>query len=241
MATYEAPILENNEKIEEQIKLLQEQLKPIHIPIVKKYLPFPYEVNVIILDYLEIEKKKHIYWISLNKFIKKYISNNLGRYYLGIRYWNTPKNKKSTAYECDLDYRIRKKQVINTFKPNCELLEGHTLTFLDCNKEFDTIKNYGKNKVKNLKERLINLMKKLEDIDNKTLHLRNFEYVRLGNCYGEGDIGCSCCQYRIFGNKGRINPIPYKKFLKQMKDMVSEEVDIITNDLKLDSKGYYGK
>ena len=40
MTTYETPILENNKKLEEQIKLLQEQIKPIENPIVKKILPF---------------------------------------------------------------------------------------------------------------------------------------------------------------------------------------------------------
>ena len=64
MSIYELPTQINNKKLLKQIKELQDQLKPEINPIIQKILPLPYDINVIILDKLNIQKKyiwkKHI-------------------------------------------------------------------------------------------------------------------------------------------------------------------------------------
>ena len=50
MSVYEESVIKNNKDIQQQINLLQEQLKPNINPIIEKILPFPYDINKNILD-----------------------------------------------------------------------------------------------------------------------------------------------------------------------------------------------
>lgn len=234
MTSLENPIIQNNQQIEEQIEFLKKQIKPVHIPIIQKILPFlPYECNVIILDYLELEKKKHYYWIEINRRMLDLLHSKLPYYYLDVKFWNTPKHRNSTTYDSHLDYHIRKKIHIKLLNLKCDKfaeLEHYILEHLDCNEEFDTIKQHTKIKLDTFKNKLLDLRDELHSTNDKDFKLRNFEYI-----YVRGE------NFRIFGNKSRLNPIPYKKFLYKIGDIVVDYMGAIMCDCELNNKGYYGK
>lgn len=244
MSSYETPIQENNEKIEEQIKLLQQQLKPIQNPIVKKYLPFPYEVNVLILDYLEIEKKKHIYWVKLNKLLRECLYNSLNYYYKPRCYYNSfkvRKNRATTNYASNFDRDIRKEYRLEKFdrkeiiKEAKEFAWGHITeeTRFKCNSEIEKVMRMGIEKVKNFNSELRELEGDLKELYNQ---YRPDRY----NCeipYGYSNYTIF---YKIEGKKPRINPKPYKKFLEKISNDCKEKEEDIIKKLKLNNKGFYG-
>ena len=102
MSVYEEPVIKNNKDIQQQINLLQEQLKPNINPIIEKILPFPYDINKNILDKLHIQKLIHTYKKNLKKYMYNFIKNNLSYYYLPY----VPQFSKK-QYDSMLDYNIR--------------------------------------------------------------------------------------------------------------------------------------
>ena len=110
MSVYELPIKEMNKKIEAKIKKLQMDIKPIERPIIKKILPFPYEINKHILDILEVMKKIYFYKKETKTLIQKFLYNRLPYYYKPFKPYNSKKEYKS-----EMDYDIRKKIGLNHF------------------------------------------------------------------------------------------------------------------------------
>lgn len=110
MSVYELPIKEKNMKIEAKIKRLQMDIKPVDRPIVRKILPFPYEINKHILDILEIMKKIYIYKKKTKTLIKEFLYERLPYYYKPYKPTNSKKEYKSV-----MDYEIRKRIPLNHF------------------------------------------------------------------------------------------------------------------------------
>ena len=227
MATYEAPILENNKKLEEQIKLLQKQIKPIENPIVKKILPFlPYEVNKIILDKLEIMKQIYIFKSTVKKSLQEFLNDRL-TYYIDPCYKKMRMNKIKT-YVNELDFIIRKRHYVKNFNSTYGLGDIVDYIFTDNNLrklKFEE-KNMDYKDCDNVCEEMIRVIEKLRHIlfnmgtnlmfgclNNRT---QNKEIQVLDSDLNEAT-------FKIFKSNEGINNKPYNEFLQVVRTYVLRE------------------
>jgi len=241
MSVYELPVNNFNNDIQEQIKLLQEQIKPNINPIIEKILPFPYDVNKNILDKLHIQKLIHIYKTNLKIFMNKFIENRLPYFY--EEYIHMPSYGGPKKYDSELDYEIRNKKPVNIFyyvrfndwreidfyecKYSQPLYEFCNLEFHPNNKhklDYDMKQaiKYCKKKIMEFDICMCNLnsdtdndmIMNLSSLDKQEIHRRTNENITIGNEIGDKKT------FKIFKSNGAINPKPYY----QMKEYIKEYV-----------------
>ena len=116
MSIYEASIKENNNHLQEKIKYLQSQIKPVENPIITKIIPFlPYDVNKLILDKLDIEKQKYLLESEFDELVRCFVHNKTKYYTEDRTYWE--KLPHNAPYYCklqnSLNYCIRDKLTVN--------------------------------------------------------------------------------------------------------------------------------
>ena len=118
MSVYELPTQINNEILLKKIKELQDQLKPEINPIIQKILPLPYDINKIILDKLNIQKKIHIEETHIKKRLSIFINKNLSYWNKDILPLSTMNNNIDLYIErknMNLDTDIRKKNALDHY------------------------------------------------------------------------------------------------------------------------------
>ena len=118
MSVYELPTQINNEILLKQIKKLEEQLKPEINPIIQKILPLPYEINKIILDKLNIQKKIHIEEKDIKKRLSQFINVRLSYWNIDILPLDTMNNNIDLYIErknMNLDTDIRKRNCLDHY------------------------------------------------------------------------------------------------------------------------------
>ena len=249
MSVYEEPVIKNNKDIQQQINLLQEQLKPNINPIIEKILPFPYDINKNILDKLHIQKLIHIYKTNLKKLMYNFIKNMTLHYY-----YDTYKK-----YDSFLDYEIRHKRFVNTFYymnsfswkkvlkygnfinnneiSNLDSMSKYDMTqlFNHCNNiidnnEISNLDSMSKYDITQLINHCNNIIWKFEncmcnlDSDNDmVINLSSLDKQQI-NYRTTQDIKIgnekSVKIFKIFKSNGSINPKPYKEMLEYIKEYV---------------------
>ena len=222
MAVYELPINNFNKDIQQQINLLQEQIKPNINPIIEKILPFPYDINKNILDKLHIQKLIHIYKTNLKKDMYSFIKCKDLHYY-----YETYKK-----YDSLLDYEIRHRKFVNTFyyMNSCswQKVWKYTYSLLDYEiSNLDSISEYDLNQVFNHCNNIIgkfdncmcnlnadnDMIINLNSLDKQEIRLRTTQNIKIGN---EKTVTI----FKIFKSNGSINPKPYKEMLEYIKEYV---------------------
>ena len=224
MTSYEEPIILNNNKLLEQIKKLQSQIKPVENPIVAKFLPFlPYDVNKIILDKLDIQKK-----IYLNeKKFKVYVNMIVNDPDLLLY------SMKRNIYT-DLSSIIKSRHWdVGVF--DYKKIDGYRyLRSFICN-DLRTVYNNTNNT--DMKKSIEKLHNKFDDI-NEIIIILNDDLQPLANITTRRDIhnitinGCMCEQeYKIFKSNSSINPHQFNLFVQTVSDVVEMHIKNILREL----------
>tara|TARA_R110002072_G_scaffold296231_1_gene467838 strand:- start:11 stop:721 length:711 start_codon:yes stop_codon:yes gene_type:complete len=222
MSVYEEPVIKNNKDIQQQINLLQEQLKPNINPIIEKILPFPYDINKNILDKLHIQKLIHIYKTNLKKLMYNFIKNMTLHYY-----YDTYKK-----YDSFLDYEIRHKRFVNTFYymnsfswkkvlKYGNFINNNEISNLDSMSKYDITQliNHCNNIIWKFENCMCNLdsdndmVINLSSLDKQQINYRTTQDIKIGN---EKSVKI----FKIFKSNGSINPKPYKEMLEYIKEYV---------------------
>ena len=118
MSVYELPTQINNEIVLKKIKELQDQLKPEINPIIQKILPLPYEINKIILDKLNIQKKIYMEETHIKKRLSKFINVRLSYWNIDILPLDTMNNNINLYIErknMNLNTDIRKRNCLDHY------------------------------------------------------------------------------------------------------------------------------
>jgi hypothetical protein len=235
MSVYELSVKQSNNIIQEKIKKLQSEIRPVENPIIQKILPFlPYDINKNILDKLNIQKKIYLlekkFYILLEIFIHNrftyYTSDN--DYYYTLSYDRISGNEQYTI--------IRGHQCLNsTLKKNIEDRIGISGFYyptdlyyrkLDYfrNKEivdiYNSTDNYDlKNCLDILSKKWEKMQDKLDELYHKLLSLEAINYERSNKIITFNGIIKK--DYKIFKSNSSINRKPMDLFLKDVSDIVN--------------------
>jgi len=240
MSVYESKVIEENKNIEKKIKALQKLIKPVERPIVKKYLPFPYEVNVLILDKLEFLKQEYYYKLKTKNIVYRLLYN--------FDYFTEPyevKNRRGKVhkYKSWLDFEIRNRRLIENFDyreyfPWVELInhiykEG--INNLKLEYEGDVkYKNKVFNEMIDFKEKLEIVLRRAKNnlyFINNHLSLRNYDTMEMRDRFNREH------KFKIFSNGYcKINSKQYNLFLQEVASYIDFQGKVImefVNDIKL--------
>lgn len=230
MSVYEEPIKEKNMKIEGHIRRLKKDIKPVERPIVRKILPFPYEVNKIILDNLEIMKKIYIYKKRVKTLIKEFLDNRLPYYYKPFK----PNSRQTKEYKSEMDYEIRKKIPLNHFHyqrwDDYNIITSSVyyspLKKLEFEKDSQALKMVKKafeeiaEAYESLQTLLFNMDSNLTDLEHNRLEQRINTDILITNEYGD-------TEFKILKSNKTLNSKQYNKFLEYVKDYVLRQLNNI--------------
>ena len=245
MSVYELPTQINNEIVLKKIKELQDQLKPEINPIIQKILPLPYEINKIILDKLNIQKKIYMEETHIKKRLSKFINVRLS-------YWNIdilPLDTMNNNMDLYIDRKKENLETdIRTTTPLDHYWIGRFETYRNlvytiyCSglnetyeKEFENYEFdfYKKEMIKSIKDMNI-LFTLWNDIQEKLIHtLGHIENnINPYRCNKEITINneLETKTFKIFKSNGSINSKQYNSFLQFVGEYVyRKKCEIIEN------------
>ncbi len=230
MSIYEQSTKENNIKLQETIKYLQSKLKPVENPIIAKILPFlPYDVNKLILDKLDIEKKKYLLETEFNNLFRCFIHNTVRFYtadsesspmefptnYIGLdsMYINTKTMKTSIKerYNNDdlqFDYLYNKIYImIDRFMVNKIWNPSSDMDIVNCQKKINT--KY--KKINNFMDSVAKSLDGLRLINSD----RNHHIIPIVKGWVEED-------FKIFKSNSAINNKQYCRFTECIEEIIKE-------------------
>ena len=240
MSVYEIPTQINNEKLLKQIKNLQDQLKPEINPIIQKILPLPYDINVIILDKLNIQKKIYMEETHIKKRLSQFINIRLSYWNIDILPLDTMNNNINFYIERkneNLDTDIRKRNVldhywIGRFQTYKNLV--YEICCLGLNKTYEKeFENYEFDFYKKEMFKSVGDMRKLfklwGDLQDKLIDTLGHMERTIDRGYG---FNYSCNKeitinneletktFKIFKSNGTINSKQYNSFLQFVGEYV---------------------
>ena len=235
MSVYELPTQINNEIVLKKIKELQDQLKPEINPIIQKILPLPYEINKIILDKLNIQKKIYMEETHIKKLLSQFINVRLSYWNIDILPLDTMNNNINLYIErknMNLNTDIRKRNCLDHYWIGRFEIYNNLVYEICClglnetyekkfeNYEFDF---YKKEMIKSVGD-----MRKLfdlwNDIQEKLIHtLGHIENnINPYRCNKEITINneLETKTFKIFKSNGSINSKQYNSFLQFVGEYV---------------------
>jgi len=224
MTSYEEPIILNNNKLLEQIKKLQSQIKPVENPIIAKFLPFlPYDVNKIILDKLDIQKKIYLHDKKFKVYVNMIVNSVTLLFYTmkGNGYTNLSSIIKSRRWD------------VGTF--NYQNIDGYRYLRSFIYKDLRTVYNNTNNpdmikSIEKLHDKFDNIYEIINKIDDDLIPLAHIRTER--HIHNITINGCICEQeYKIFKSNNSINPKQFNLFLEAVSDMVEMHIKNILREL----------
>jgi hypothetical protein len=235
MSVYELPTQINNEKLLKKIKELQDQLKPEINPIIQKILPLPYEINKIILDKLNIQKKIYMEETHIKKRLSQFINTKLSYWNIDILPLDTMNNNINLYIErknMNLNTDIRKRNCLDhywvgRFQYYKNLV--YTICCLGLNKTYEKeFENYEFDFYKKEMFKSVGDMRKLfdlwNDLQDKLIHtLGHIENnINPYRCNKEITINneLETKTFKIFKSNGSINSKQYNSFLQFVGEYV---------------------
>jgi len=240
MSVYELPTQINNEILLKKIKELQDQLKPEINPIIQKILPLPYEINKIILDKLNIQKKIYMEEKDIKKRLSQFINVRLSYWNKDILPLDTMNNNIDLYIErknMNLDTDIRKRNCldhywIGRFETYNNLL--NKICCLGLNKTYEKeFENYEFDFYKKEMFKSVGDMRKLfylwNDLQDKLIDTLGHMERTINRGYGF-DYSCNkeitinneleTKTFKIFKSNGCINSKQYNSFLQFVGEYV---------------------
>ncbi len=240
MSVYELPTQINNEILLKKIKELQDQLKPEINPIIQKILPLPYEINKIILDKLNIQKKIYMEEKDIKKRLSQFINVRLSYWNKDILPLDTMNNNIGLYIErknMNLDTDIRKRNCldhywIGRFETYNNLL--NKICCLGLNKTYEKeFENYEFDFYKKEMFKSVGDMRKLfylwNDLQDKLIDTLGHMERTINRGYGF-DYSCNkeitinneieTKTFKIFKSNGSINSKQYNSFLQFVGEYV---------------------
>jgi len=240
MSVYELPTQINNEILLKKIKELQDQLKPEINPIIQKILPLPYDINKIILDKLNIQKKIYMEEKDIKKRLSQFINVRLSYWNKDILPLDTMNNNIGLYIErknMNLDTDIRKRNCldhywIGRFETYNNLL--NKICCLGLNKTYEKeFENYEFDFYKKEMFKSVGDMRKLfylwNDLQDKLIDTLGHMERTINRGYGF-DYSCNkeitinneieTKTFKIFKSNGSINSKQYNSFLQFVGEYV---------------------
>lgn len=240
MSVYELPTQINNEILLKKIKELQDQLKPEINPIIQKILPLPYDINKIILDKLNIQKKIYMEEKDIKKRLSQFINVRLSYWNKDILPLDTMNNNIDLYIErknMNLDTDIRKRNCldhywIGRFETYNNLL--NKICCLGLNKTYEKeFENYEFDFYKKEMFKSVGDMRKLfylwNDLQDKLIDTLGHMERTINRGYGF-DYSCNkeitinneieTKTFKIFKSNGSINSKQYNSFLQFVGEYV---------------------
>ncbi len=227
MSIYEATIKENNNKLEQQIKKLQSQIKPVENPIIAKIIPFlPYDNNKLILDKLDIEKQKYLLESEFDELVRCFVHNKTKYYTEDTTYWERlPHNTPCfCCLKYSLNYCIREKidaevhfeyENDKVFRLLSRFMREKIWTIQSPNKDIE-------NCIRNIDEIYAVIDMYINDVQSDLGGLGTIYYDRSRHVFTIYDDYDNCNEYQIFKSNGSINSKPYKNFLGEIRNIIIE-------------------
>ena len=236
MSVYELPTQINNEIVLKKIKELQDQLKPEINPIIQKILPLPYEINKIILDKLNIQKKIYMEETHIKKRLSKFINVRLSYWNIDILPLDTMNNNIDLYIErknMNLNTDIRKRNCLDHYWIGRFEIYNNLVDKIYCsglNKTYEEkFKNYEfdfykKEMIKSIKD-MRQLFYLWNDLQDKLIHTlghieNNIQPYMSNNQEITINNELERKTFKIFKSNGSINPKPYNSFLQFVGEYV---------------------
>ena len=236
MSVYELPTQINNEIVLKKIKELQDQLKPEINPIIQKILPLPYEINKIILDKLNIQKKIYMEETHIKKRLSKFINVRLSYWNIDILPLDTMNNNINLYIErknMNLNTDIRKRNCLDHYWIGRFEIYNNLVYEICClglnetyekkfeNYEFDF---YKKEMIKSIKD-MRQLFYLWNDLQDKLIHTlghieNNIQPYMSNNQEITINNELETKTFKIFKSNESINPKQYNLFLQFVGEYV---------------------
>ena len=217
MTSYEEPIILNNNKLLEQIKILQSEIKPVENPIIAKFLPFlPYDVNKIILDKLDIQKKIYLHDKKFKVYVNMIVNSHTLLLYTmkGNGYTDLSSMIKSRDWDVGVfDYKN-----IAGYRYLRNLICNDLRTAYNNTNNLDMIKSIEKihNKFDDIYEIIDKIYDDLQPLADITTQ-RHIHNITIN--------GCLCQQeYKIFKSNSSINPHQFNLFIEAVDAVVNMHI-----------------
>jgi len=224
MTSYEEPIILNNMKIQGQIKRLQMDIKPVENPIIAKFLPFlPYDVNKIILDKLDIQKKIYLHDKKFKVYVNMIVNDPQLLVYTmrGNGYPKLSSVIKSRLWDVEtFNY-----QNIDGYRYLRSFIYKDLRTAYNNTNNSDMIKSIEKihykfDNIYEIIDKIYNDLRPLADITRQ----RDIHNITINGCICEQE-------YKIFKSNNSINPKQFNLFLEAVSDMVEMHIKNILREL----------
>lgn len=223
MSNYEEPNILNNNKLLEQIKKLQSQIKPVENPIVAKFLPFlPYDVNKIILDKLDIQKKIYLHDKKFKVYVNMIVNSPTLLLYTmkGNGYTDLSSIIKSGRHVGVFDYQnIGGYRYLRSFIYKDLRIAYNNTNNTDLIKSIEKL-HYKFDNIYEIIDKIYDDLQPLADITTQ----RDIHNITIN--------GCMCEQeYKIFKSNSSINPKQFNLFIEAVSDVVEMHIKNILREL----------